>query len=134
MFDANAIKADSGATVMSIWELFSKREERIAKAGQEYVYKYTFLPNGLRVQIIYIMDKCIGQATNYGNGSPPDVSWRLILEKVRDEKGVFRLSMKSASHAQDECAHYIMDADAIDVIDLVEVSFHIVNTYIMSLG
>jgi hypothetical protein len=122
---------------MAIWDLFSKRENRKRKQGTEDVYQYDELPKAFRVQVIHIWkdalsiwhqpDPCV-PASEYA----PNVWWTEIFNLIIREKGVFRLSERGDNPCG-QCFEYLMDAPTTDAIDLIEVTFRVVDGHVRNL-
>ncbi len=117
---------------MRPFKIFSKRKAE-QENNKEYinVYKYDNLPETLRVQIIYIWIDSIGSyvekkrynfdSTKYiGNIVFP----KLINYFVR-EYGVLRLA--KGENPQEQCFNFLMDAPTEKALDIIEISFMLIN-------
>src|SRR4030081_779083 len=107
---------------MSVWETFSKRKNRLAKAGRPDIYQYDDLPYAIRVQVVHILRDSIGPTyDDRRNFSPSAEVWQLIQKVICRETGVFRLT-KNASNPEEDCIAYILSADTDSTLDIVEFS------------
>jgi hypothetical protein len=120
---------------MAVWDLFSKREKRKSKQGQEEVFQYDSLPAPFRVQVIHIWADALGEFQEQdrilGSHIPPDpnVWWFEIFKIVTREKGVFRLCEESGNPCV-QCRHYMMKAATEDALDLIELTFRFIDGFI----
>lgn len=113
---------------MSYIELFSKRQKRERQTEQEDFYQYDNLPEGFRVQVIYILKESIGGRDNE--------YWKALRDAFAREKGVFSLSTNpyKTQADSDECCEYILNAKTMDVLDLIELCFKVIDGAIKSLS
>jgi hypothetical protein len=116
---------------MAIWDLFSKREARRNKQGQEDVYQYDDLPKAFRVQVVHIWDDVLGrwvQPSIYASARDitPNVYWIEIFKVLTREKGVFALH-NSGDNPCEQCHRYMLDAEAKDAMDLIELSLRFID-------
>jgi hypothetical protein len=117
---------------MAIWELFSKREAKKRRAGQEDVFQYDDLPEAFRVQVIHIWGDVLGtwHDSRYGLGPsmhhPPNEWWRDVFAVITREKGVFQL-VKTGDNPTIQCRQYMMTAPTEDALDLIELTFRFVD-------
>src|SRR5271154_4929493 len=111
---------------MSILDLFSKREMRRKKQGQEDVFQYDDLPIGFRVQVVHIWDDVFGADENIHFQADNQIKqlWKLIHRSFTREKCVFRLSGRS-DDPKNECRDYLLHAPTSDALDLIELTFRI---------
>jgi hypothetical protein len=118
---------------VAIWNLFSKREARKRKQGQEDVFQYDDFPKPFRVQVIHIWRDMLGKwgdnAIRLGPGEDshePNRWWVEIFNLFAREKGVIWLSeLRSNPCAQ--CRDFLMTASTEDALDLIEVTFQVAN-------
>ena len=105
------------------YETYSKRQKRLSQSGQADVYQYdTFSPT-FRTQICFIWRAAIGHpiyAMEY---------WDIIHDVLSEELGVKALST-AGRHSSEYCQDFLMSADPGHVIDILELSFHVINTSI----
>ncbi len=75
---------------MTIFDLFSKRQKRLRGEVPD-VYEYDKIPNPLRVQIVHIWDDSLGSEQDASNHDEVYKTYKLIVETLRREYGVFRI-------------------------------------------
>jgi hypothetical protein len=112
---------------MAIWDLWSKRERRKKRQGQEDVFRYDDLPQPLRVKIIHIWADALGAwddpvVINPASSHLPNVWWVEVDKVITREKGVFQLTGKRGNPFV-QCQQYLQDAEVDDALDLIEVTF-----------
>jgi AbiJ N-terminal domain 4 len=112
---------------MGILDTFSKRQKQLEKAGKQDVYQYDDLPQPFRVQVIHIWNGALGvfyEPRGYSSGSksPANKYWRFIHDNLAREKGVFALG-DSHSDSDAQCRQYLLKADILGALDIIEVSF-----------
>jgi hypothetical protein len=118
-----------------MYETFSKRQHDLERAGQPDVYQYDSLPQVFRIQVIHIWNSAIGQ---YSRGDPYDRivnsqlpiasrCWHAIHDTLAREKGVFSLG-DNKYNPYVQCQQYLLSAEVNDVVDLIELTFRIINT------
>ncbi len=119
---------------MAIFDLFSKREKRRKQEGKKDVFQYEDLPKPFRVQVIHIWSDALadpvppdhfGLSTQHG----PNVWWAQLFNAITREKGVFRLA-ECGDNPCAQCRQYLMTAPTEDALDLIELTFQFVDTYI----
>lgn len=123
---------------MGIFETYSKRKARREKAGQPDVYRYDVLPRELRIQIIHIWLSAIGPYVRpdpYGFERSPisNTHWRNIHDIVAREIGVFHLGDSSYEDPFTQCQQFFMKADIDKALDLIEISFRMIDRVIRDL-
>src|SRR5262245_56652965 len=118
---------------MGVVALFSKREGDLEKAGQPDVYKYDSLPLTFRRQVAFIWEDAIGpfvdvnSFSSFFNKEPvSNKIWQLVHDTLRREKGLFNLG-KPAQGPFEQCKEYLLTAETGDALDIVEVSFRIID-------
>jgi hypothetical protein len=120
---------------MAIWDLFSKRAARARKQGQEDVFQYENLPQQFRAQVIHIWNDSLGHfrddRRSFGPTipSPSNDLWIGIFRVLTREKGTFRLG-EGGSNPQEQCYEFIMNAPTEEALDIIEVSFGMVDTVV----
>lgn len=112
---------------MAIHETFSKRQARLAKAGQQDVYQYDTLPVPFRVQVVHILRDALGTYYHGGNETPSARFWRSIRETVCREHGVFSLDDDRHSNSEQQCAHYVLGAATDKALDIIEIGFQTID-------
>lgn len=101
---------------MTFYKLYSKR---LREANQEKsdFFEYDNLPKTFRVQVAHILNDSIDKYKNL---------WEYIHEIMCRELGVFRLSNSNVSYA-DRCVDYLLTADFEGTIDIIELSFKLIE-------
>lgn len=114
---------------MPILETFSKRQKRLQQDAP-FIYQYDDLPQALRVQIVRIINRALGDyAIQDGfsvSYSPTKMYWDLIQERMCDELGVFALTNLHQDHAT-QCRNFILQAETRGVLDIVELMFRVID-------
>src|SRR4051812_28534302 len=85
---------------MAVWDLFSKREKRKQKQGQEDVFQYDTLPEPFRVQVVHICLETLGgwQEPRFSGIDPqPNLWWTHLWRIITREKGVFALTPRGVT-------------------------------------
>lgn len=123
---------------MPIYDTFSKRKRRAEHAGKPPVLRYDSLPQDLRVQILYILLDTIGRYREMGQfdfeGPPPSNGrWDAIRDIIAREKGVFSLSGKAESGFK-QCAHQLLEGETDDALEVIEISFRIIDRVVRGMG
>ncbi len=112
---------------MAISNLFSKRQKKL-RGDRPDVYKYDYIPNAFRVQIVHLWDDALGNRLEYNDESLTVKNlYRLIVGTLCREYGMFTL----ASFSQDESrdfryelqAFFLSEIDHEKLIDTIELSF-----------
>jgi len=116
---------------MGILETFSKRKKRLEQAGTQDVYQYDSIPVPFRIQVIHIWRSALGayfESTGYSSGpeSPANNLWRGIHDAIARENGVFVLG-DSGSRPNVRCEQYLMTADVLGALDIIELSFRVID-------
>jgi hypothetical protein len=120
------------ATVEPV-ELFSQREARRQNSGQTDVLIYDALPRVLRVQISYIWDEALGDWNPHGRCSGEDksvcnVMWHVVDNIYTEEKGVASRD-RERENPRDRCHAYLMETSTVDALDLIDLTFRMVDRY-----
>lgn len=108
---------------MPIYELYSKRKQRIERGDASEVFQYDTLSTPLRTQLRQIFTAAIGkyyQASGYGGTSPSNNNdaWKAIAKILRKELGVD--SLAKAGTPYEEIMLYFSGAETDDVLSVVE--------------
>jgi hypothetical protein len=116
---------------MAIIETFSKRQKRLANAGNQDIYQYDELPTAFRVQVIHIWNDAMGayiESSGYSStkSSPANRFWALVHKAMVRELGVFTLTGQGG-HPDEQCIRYLMTADTGGALDIVELSFRVID-------
>lgn len=115
---------------MAIRDLFSKRAARAARAGKPDVYQYEDLPRRLRVQIVHIWQRAIGDFmphthSRFDGGTS---LWAIIEQELAEEFGVFRLGPEH--DAFERLGNFFLKAETAQALDTIEAVFNLVDQYI----
>lgn len=118
---------------MAIVDLFSKRKNQQNSLGKPDVYTYDQVPRPLRNQVAHIWRDALGQyrrATGYfatmADNSPANDLWELIRDTLLKEKGLWTLG-DGFSNPADQCLQYLMAANTDDALDIIELSFKVID-------
>ena len=123
---------------MAIVDLFSKREKKKKKQGQEDVFQYEDLPEAFRVQVIHLWHDALGDWRDLDHYFGPPIShfpnelWLMLYKIYTREKGVFRLVVQNL----DACAQFrqfFMNASTEDALDVIELVFRSVDRSVRSM-
>lgn len=116
---------------MAIFDLFSKKQKRLRGEVND-VYQYKDIPQGLRVQVVHILNDAIGKAKDfYGSnrGEPEDI-FKFINETLSREYGVFVLIDNYNTYREAVMNYFLTEKDTERVVDVIQLSFQYVNTVI----
>lgn len=116
---------------MAIFEIFSKRKRQQESLGKPDVYQYDKIPEGLRIQVAQIWRDALGRyyrSSGYSSGpdSPVCELWELIHNSIAKEKGLWGLGEPTRDPAQ-RCIQYLMKADTDGALDIIELSFRVID-------
>ena len=121
---------------MTITDLFSKRRKRAASAGKPVLYTYDTFPKEFRVQVVHIWRTAIGPWFETGEwSSGPYASngfWIAIHDLIARELGVPALA--KGSNPFDRCITFLEQGDADGVLDIIELSFRILDRAVRQLN
>lgn len=115
---------------MPIFDLYSKRKRR-AEQGAPGPYQYDVIPPELRRQIVIIWLDTIGPfapADHYSfhGERPSNDRWRFIFKTMLKERGVFELGNRQSDPCE-QCQEFLLNADTDDALDIIEVSFRLIE-------
>ncbi len=110
---------------MPKYDLFSSREKKRQNVGKPEVFQYDDLPGSFRVQVVHILNDAI--ASGYPQAHESGL-WEAIRSIIIREKGLF--SLAKAREVDRDCIDYILKADALDVLDLIEVAFRAIDVIV----
>jgi hypothetical protein len=105
-----------------IFDIFSKRKERLEKAGQPEVYQYDLLPTEFRTQVVHIWGSALGRTYDSGYETPAADIWKTIHDALSREYGVFALARGDAT-AEAKCVQHVLNAGIDRALDIIELSF-----------
>ena len=113
---------------MPIVDLFSKRQKRLRGEVPD-VYVYDTLPASLRVQILYILRRSLGDEKQYRYQDSVRQAYDFIANILCEEYGLFQLpGEKYPNNRHDELVGFVLrEADIERVLDAVELSFRYVD-------
>jgi len=116
---------------MAIYETFSKRQKRLAKAGQQDVYQYDDLPQPFRTQVFHIWRSALGryyQPRGYSSASPSPANgyWTFIHNAIAREAGLAYLG-NGNSEVDERCIEYLMTSGTDDALNIIELSFRVID-------
>lgn len=117
---------------MAVFDLFSKRQKR-ARGEVPDVFTYDDIPEQLRVQIIHIIQDAIGKDFRYERYYAKN-AYKLINDILCREYGLFELSKYSNSLQESILKFFLACEDNDQVLDVIELSFKIINTYVSESG
>src|SRR4051812_38626211 len=107
--------------LMSVYDTFSKREEKKRKQGQADVFQYDTLPVPFRAQVVHIWNDVLGHSHTPSSEAR---SWWIAIHGVMlREKGVFALSPLHDAGPEVECKDLLLHGSTADAVDLIELSF-----------
>ena len=114
---------------MPILDIFSKRQKKLRGETPD-VYQYDRLPEPLRVQIIHIMDDVLGNQQQYIEVHV-EKAYNFITDALCREYGVFRLPADypgQKNKMMDLVNFFLQVKDVEKAIDVIELSFHVIDT------
>src|SRR5262249_45987832 len=119
---------------MGFFETFSKRQKRLAKAGQQDVYQYTDLPETFRTQVVHIWNTTLGRyhqpPSRYDNASPSNLLWQEIHDNLARELGLIVLSGDRSDSPTSRCIKFLYQADVSGALDIIELSFVVIDRFV----
>jgi hypothetical protein len=110
------------------YETYSKRQKRLAQAGQSDVYQYDTLPLAFRTQVIHIwqrLNESGDRLVRYLQRHQDPFSrawWGVVHEILISEIGVFELG--DSTNPFEQCQEFLLSSDIIGALDLIELSFN----------
>ena len=109
---------------MPIFDLFSKRQKRL-RGDVPDVYVYDDLPAPLRVQIVHIWKRCIGNREQYSVRASVKKAYDEIAIILCQEYGYFRLpgNDRARNHYDELVGFVLNERDVERALDAVELSF-----------
>jgi hypothetical protein len=109
---------------MAIFDLYSKRQKRLRGEVTD-VYKYTELPQGLKVQIIHIIEEAIGE--DHGGYSSAGELYKNIKNALCREYGVFQLKEHARTNFSEIYDYFLAIIDIEKTLDIIELSFKYID-------
>jgi hypothetical protein len=117
--------------VLSILDIFSKRNKK-----KKDIFSYDKLLSNFRIQVVHILIDSIGKYNPpdiWGEGAiPSNKSWEFIHKQLCREYGYFQLSDKGTTPIE-KCVHFIQDSSVEEVLDIIEVSFKLLDKVVRDL-
>ena len=122
-----------GGEKIPIIDIFSKRKKK-----EETPFVFDQIPERLRNQIVHIWIDAIGPYGSGGSGFaetslPSNYYWGQIAKMLCREYGVFTLT-ESHHNAEEQCFGFINGGSVEEVLDIVEISFRIIDRVIRNLS
>lgn len=115
---------------MAIIDIFSKRKRREESLGKKDVYQYDEIPKAFRIQVVHLWRAALGRyyrESGYsGRNSPSSNLWDQIHDALAREKGVWMLGKYDSDPSQ-RCVDYVMSADTDGVLDIIELTFIVID-------
>ncbi|MGZ2383079.1 STM4504/CBY_0614 family protein [Rhizobium brockwellii] len=114
---------------MAIYELYSKRQQRLRGDAQD-VYRYEEIPQKLKIQLVHIMDRAIG---NYQQSLEDHYrvaeAYAAIVEIMREEMGVFYLPTAARNvNPYKELIDYFLTDNTVDgSLNVIELAFNLID-------
>ena len=124
---------------MAIYETFSKRQKRLAKAGQQDIYQYETLPDRFRGQVAHIWTTAIGRyhaPTRFDYGymaSPSNVYWKIILDTIARDLGPPYLG-GPFEDINVRCTNHLLNAPTLEALDVIQLSFEVIDKAIRKMN
>src|ERR1700687_1390304 len=117
---------------MGIFDTFSKRQKRLQKAGQQDIYQYDTLPAPFRMQVLHIWKTAFGKYYVPGefsdtSSSPSNKFWVFLHDTLARELGLGVLAGDQYADTRLRCQQFLFQADTSGVLDIIELSFHIID-------
>jgi hypothetical protein len=116
-----------------IVDLYSKRQAKL-RGDTPDAFIYNQIPHAIKVQIIFIWDDTLGDATAYNNAYLPEVqkAYKRIVETLCREYGVFFLvpSDPYTRNFRSELNDYLLrEQDAEKALNAIELSFRVIDRF-----
>lgn len=125
---------------MPIHDLFSKRQKRLRGEVPD-VYVFDDLPEPLRVQIVHIWSRALGDRSQYDGGlhgmnrvTSVRKAYRTIVQVLRQEYGYFRLpGIDQTVNRNDELVGFFLHERVVErALDAVEITFEYIDRFTRS--
>ena len=108
---------------MAIFKTYSMRQKEM-KGETLDVFAYDFLPESLRVQIVHILNKAVGDDSHKYSGQ--NYCFNTIREILCEEHAIFSLD-RNAQGPRNEVVNYFIDLENVDyVLDVIEIAFKVI--------
>ena len=112
------------AAKLAVIDIFSKRQRRL-RGDLPEVYTYEEIPQELRVQIVHILMKALGDSSQYVQRSSVGHEYNRIVHVLYKEYGVFSLSNNHGRKSEfQQLLDFILQEDDVErVLSGVELAF-----------
>jgi hypothetical protein len=114
-----------------VYETFSKRRRNREREGQPIIYQYEILPKAFRFQVVHIWRGALGSAEHLASSNvyhtPWHTLWRVIHDTIAREYGILDLAPDWPSYP-DKCEEFLLHALTEGALDIIEFSFHKIDT------
>ena len=115
---------------MKVFKIFSKREKE-RRGELPDVYQYQTIPEALRNQIIHIWEDVFGKPVHQMMGG---LSYSKVYESIHEilcrEHGIRTLREYNEYYFEAICNYFLEVEDTEKVIDVIDVSFQIIDKYV----
>ena len=121
---------------MPVFETFSRRQAKRAKAGKADVYQYESLPQAFRFQVAHIWKTAIGPYFHWDpwtHEPQSNQAWRWIHDTLARERGVPSLVAEDF-HEAAKCQRFLLTADTNGALDIIEITFRHIDDVVRRWG
>jgi hypothetical protein len=121
---------------MPVFETFSRRQAKRAKAGKADVYQYDSLPEPFRLQVVHIWGTAIGPyfgTDPWASERLSNGAWRYIHDTLARERGVASL-FHGGRHEAERCMQFLLTADTNGALDVIELAFRYIDNNVRRWG
>ena len=116
---------------MGITDIFKKRKFQSDRAGSPIIYRQDLLPEGFRIQVMWIWRQSIGEP-QYG-GHIIDKFWKALHDDIAEEEKLYHLGDPSDSYCV-RCQQYLGTAPVESALSIIERSFQLIERVHVSLA
>jgi len=119
------------------FEPLSKRMKKREKLGTSDVYLYDVLPSKFRIQIIHIWNDALGQVATYNQQQghmEKSWFWAHLSKIIIREFGLLEIMPEVEATIQDKYNAYFLATNVEEALDMVDLSFHVIDKNIRSYG
>lgn len=114
---------------MAIIELYSKRQKKLRGEIPD-VYVYDEIPQNLRVQIVHIIQDCIGTRKSYSEDYAGD-AYEFIYKTLCREYGKFILLEKGNRNNVEQVLNFLLQTkNTEEALDVIELTFKYIDRVI----
>jgi hypothetical protein len=114
---------------MAIYELYSKRQQRLRGDAQD-VYQYEEIPQKLKIQVVHIIDRAIGSyQQSLDDHYRVAKAYAAIVKIIREEMGVFYLppATKNVNPYKELIDYFLTDNTIDGSLNVIELAFNLIN-------